>query len=633
MKVQSAALALTVAFSMISVACSSTSSLGGTGGSSSSGGNVGTGGNSSSTGGTSGGSCSNGTSCGGNVVGSWSVNSSCLALGGTLDISAAGLDPSSCKNVTISGSLNVTGTFTAAADGTYMDGTTTSGTAKIEMPAGCLQISGTTTTCVRISGPLQGLGFASASCVDAASGGGCSCTATIQQTGGIGAVNVDPSTNGNYTTSGGTLVADGSTNYQYCVANGQLTLTPKPTNLMTTGTVVLKSGSSSGTGGTLGTGGAVATGGNKGSGGSPSGGASGTGGSGNPTGGNGGKGGGGMAGMTGATGGSGGSTPAGMGPCDIYAAAGTACVAAYSPVRVINSKYTGPLYQVRKGSSSMNTGTGGTTMDIGSVNGYGDAATQDTFCAGSTCTFSIIYDQSGNKNDLKVAPAGCYNDGSANTPDYESSATKRVVMINGHKTYALYMNAHEGYRNNKTMNMPLGSTAQGIYEIADGKRIGAQCCWDFGNAGTDNCNGSVMNTIFFGTGFWGTGAGSGPWFLGDFEGGVWAGGSGASNANNPMNPSMSVDYAVGFLKTSGSGSSAQYAIRVANGQSGSITTAYDGKSPKGWDNKGGIILGIGGDNSNHSLGTFFEGAITTGRPADATEASVLANIQAANYGK
>ena len=49
--------------------------------------------------------------------------------------------------------------------------------------------------------------------------------------------------------------------------------------------------------------------------------------------------------------------------------------------------------------------------------------------------------------------------------------------------------------------------------------------------------------------------------------------------------------------------------------------------------KGGIILGIGEDNSNWSQGTFFEGAITTGRPSDATDAAVLANVQAARYGQ
>jgi hypothetical protein len=47
---------------------------------------------------------------------------------------------------------------------------------------------------------------------------------------------------------------------------------------------------------------------------------------------------------------------------------------------------------------------------------------------------------------------------------------------------------------------------------------------------------------------------------------------------------------------------------------------------------GGIVLGIGGDNSNSSQGTFFEGAITAGRPADSTDAAVLKNVQAAGYG-
>ena len=49
--------------------------------------------------------------------------------------------------------------------------------------------------------------------------------------------------------------------------------------------------------------------------------------------------------------------------------------------------------------------------------------------------------------------------------------------------------------------------------------------------------------------------------------------------------------------------------------------------------KGGIILGIGGDNSNSSQGTFFEGAMTNGRPSDATDAAVLVNVQTAGYGK
>ena len=96
--------------------------------------------------------------------------------------------------------------------------------------------------------------------------------------------------------------------------------------------------------------------------------------------------------------------------------------------------------------------------------------------------------------------------------------------------------------------------------------------------------------------------------MGDFEGGVWAGGTGASTVNNPNLPSSNVPYAFGILKTDSSG----YEIRVGNAASGTLTTGYNGAAPKTLSNQGGIILGIGGDNSNGSQGTFFEGAITTG---------------------
>lgn len=313
---------------------------------------------------------------------------------------------------------------------------------------------------------------------------------------------------------------------------------------------------------------------------------------------------------------------AGEGPCDIYSAGGTPCVAAYSMARSLSGSYIGPLYQVRKAD--------GATRDIGAAaDGFANSADQDAFCGNSACTVSILYDQSGKANHLTKAPAGCYI-GTAAQPDNESNAKGRSLMIGGHKVYALYMVPQDGYRNNKATGMPTGSAAQGIYEVADGKRGGPSCCWDFGNASTNNCNGGtgLMNSIFFGTGYWGKGAGSGPWFLGDFEAGVWSGGSGASGTTNASNPSMGVDYALGILKTNAT----NYAIRAGNAQSGALATAYDGKPPANWQMKGGIVLGIGGDNSNSSLGTFFEGAITAGRPTDATDALISKNIQDAGYG-
>ena len=326
-------------------------------------------------------------------------------------------------------------------------------------------------------------------------------------------------------------------------------------------------------------------------------------------------------------------------------------------IRVLSSKYTGPLYQVRKGGTKNTfTGdqpigtvggtTGGTTQDIGVVaGGFADSASQDAFCGTSTCTVSKLYDQSGKGNDLTQAPAGNYT-GTAHQPDYESDATKRSLTVSGHKVYALYMIAHDGYRNDKATGLATGNAAQGIYEVADGTRGGPACCWDFGNVRTNDSAGGTgtMATIFFGTGYWGKGAGSGPWFMGDFEVGVWAGGttagtagapapSGGSATPNPSDPSMTMAYAFGVVKTSTMGSSPQYAIRTGDATSGTLSTAYDGTGPANWSLSGAVVLGVGGDNSNSSYGTFFEGAITAGRPSDTTDESVHANVIAAGYGK
>jgi len=560
-------------------------------------------------------SCSNVVPCGGSVVGTWTVTSSCLAVSGDLDASGFGLG---CTSVSVTGSLEVTGTWTANSDGTYSDHTTTSGNEQITVAAACLNVSGTTTTCDRIAGPLQALGYSSITCSSAA-GGGCTCAAVVQQTGGIGLASADPQTNGNYSTSGNVITTDSSQQHSYCVSGKQLTWTPQSTRPITTGTIVLQSGTTSVAGGPGGSDGVVTgvTGVATGSAGAPGSVAVAAGG---------------MAGMTGMAGMPGTALPA-VGPCDLYAAGRTPCVAAYSTVRLLSSTYAGPLYQVRKGGT--NTGQGGTTQDISVVAGssFADAAAQDAFCGTDTCTVSRLYDQSGTGNHLSVAPAGCYT-GTASEPDYESNAKARSLTVSGNKVYALYMNPHEGYRNNTGTNMPTGTAPQGVYEVADGKRVGTACCWDFGNASKDNCYGptGVMNALYFGTGYWGKGVGNGPWFLGDFEAGVWAGGFGASTTTNNNLPSSNVDYAFGILKTSTTNNTPQYAIRVGNAQSGTLTTAYDGQAPANWQGKGGIILGIGGDNSNSSLGTFFEGAVTAGRPSDATDAAVLQNVQAVGYG-
>ena len=570
------------------------------GGSSGSGG-IGLGG----TGGGGGASCSNVTSnvtpCGGNVVGIWTVTPSCLKLSGNLDITVAGLDPNTCKNATITGALQVTGTWTANANGTYIDRTTTSGDAQIQLLQGCLQVTGTTITCERISGPLTSLGFDSVSCAPAA-GGGCNCAATIRQTGGLGLLSGDPQTSGTYTTSGNVITADDTAQYSYCVSGGnKMTWTPQSANPTTTGTVVFQKGGSTGSGGKMGTGG------------NPSGGAGGATASGGAMG-------------SGVAMGAGGSTGAPLGPCDIYAADGGPCVAAHSTVRALLGAYSGPLYQVRKAD--------GSTKDIGVLapGGFANAADQDGFCGTDTCTISVIYDQSGKGNHLTKAPPG----GAKTTSDNEANAKALPITISGHSVYGEHNAIGVGYRNNQAVGTATGDDPETIYMITSGNYSNGGCCFEYGNAETnsrDNGEGAV-EAVYFGTcTIWNKGAGNGPWVMADLENGLWAGNASAYESNQPVPTTW--QYVTGLVKGDKAGAN-HWTIKVGNAQSGSLITPFDGPRPNArYDpmrKEGAIILGAAGDNSNAGQGNFFEGVMTAHYSSTAADDAVQANIVAA-YGQ
>ena len=177
-------VAMAFAAGMVSIACSSFSGSTGTGGSTGSGtgggrgGSSGTGtggsgagttgsGGSSSSGGAAG-ACSNVTACGGSVVGTWTVSSSCLNVSGQLDLS--NFFNVNCPSGPVTGSLQVSGTWSAKSDGTYVDNTTTTGTEQIGLAAACLAFSGTTISCDAVAGVVQAMGYSAVTCTDAAGG-------------------------------------------------------------------------------------------------------------------------------------------------------------------------------------------------------------------------------------------------------------------------------------------------------------------------------------------------------------------------------------------------------------------------------------------------------------------------------
>lgn len=292
-------------------------------------------------------------------------------------------------------------------------------------------------------------------------------------------------------------------------------------------------------------------------------------------------------------------------------------------VRALYGSYSGNLYQVRRVSDQ-------TTQDIGVLapGGFADSAAQDSFCVGTTCSVSIIYDQSPQGNHLTAAPAGGY----VKTPDREVNADRYKLTVGGHAVYGAYFDTGMGYRNDNTTGLATGDQPQSMYMVASGIHYNDQCCFDYGNAETSNDDdgNGTMEAVYFGNcSIWGKGTGSGPWVMADLEDGLFGG---QSFSLNPNNVPLNYDYVTAMVK----GRAGEFAIKGGNAQSGTLQTMYDGARPdNGYDpmqKQGAIILGIGGDNSNGAVGIFFEGCMTSGYSSDATDEAVQANVVAAGYG-
>jgi hypothetical protein len=308
-------------------------------------------------------------------------------------------------------------------------------------------------------------------------------------------------------------------------------------------------------------------------------------------------------------------------------------------VRALYGAYAGNLYQVKKSD--------GTTKDISvlSPGGIANAATQDAFCtAAGSCTISIIYDQSGNGNNLTKAPGGSATYGP--NPDVEAVADALPITIDGQKAYGVHVvgapswtsPGQVGYRNTATKNIAKGDTPETEYMVTDGTYFNGECCFDFGNAEMQPVagGGGTMEAIYFGNcNWWDKGAGNGPWIMADLEVGVYNT-NGASGATNSADISFSYKFVTAMLKGNSKNATTggPFTLKGGNAQSGTLTTIWDGALPTSYtmNRQGGIVLGIGGDNSSQAHGNFYEGVMTTGYASTATDDAVQTNIVAAGYG-
>jgi hypothetical protein len=311
-------------------------------------------------------------------------------------------------------------------------------------------------------------------------------------------------------------------------------------------------------------------------------------------------------------------------PCDIYGAAGTPCVAAYSTVRALYSGYDGPLYQVERTSD-------GTTTDVGllTTGGYADAAEQDVFCAHTTCVITELFDQSPQGNNLTIEGPGTAA-GYSFGQDVGANAAALPVTAGGNEVYGLYIPGQTGYRDDSATGTAVNGEPEGMYMVASGTHVNSGCCFDFGNAETNlRDNGaSHMDAVNLTT-YCDTAPcnGSGPWVEADLENGQYLGGDGS----NPDDTTSNSPFVTAVLKNNGQNT---FELEGGNAQSGGLTTYWDGNLPSGYSpmhQEGAIVLGTGGGGDNNAVGSFFEGVMTAGYPSDAADAAVQANIASVGY--
>jgi len=331
------------------------------------------------------------------------------------------------------------------------------------------------------------------------------------------------------------------------------------------------------------------------------------------------------------------------GPCDIYAAAGSPCVAAHSTTRALYASYNGPLYQVMRQSD-------GKTLDIGVVQpsgspvpdggGYADAAAQDAFCADTYCWITTLYDQSGKENHLKQAPRGAFIGAAMGGFDNLPIADMAPVTIMGHKVYGLFIAPGMGMRLNDAKGTAVDDQAEGQYWVINGLHYNSGCCFDYGNAETDSRDdgdGTMETTYYGNANLWYYGSGPGPWIMTDQE----------NNLVGCVNESPDDKYCRDlptitwrFVTATADGEPGHWRSMGGDAQQGELQTMYDGPRVKNdrssYDpmrKQGAIVLGNGGDNNNYSQGTFYEGAMTAPGTFPGIEAQqkIQANVVAARY--
>jgi hypothetical protein len=328
------------------------------------------------------------------------------------------------------------------------------------------------------------------------------------------------------------------------------------------------------------------------------------------------------------------------GPCDIYAAAGTPCVAAHSSTRALYASYNGSLYQVMRQSDRKTLDVGVVKPNESDPGGYADAAAQDAFCVNTYCWITVLYDQSGKGNHLVQAPRGGFSGPAMGGYNNLPIADMAPVTMMGHKVYGVFVAPGMGLRWNDAKGTAVDDQAEGQYWVINGHHFNNGCCYDYGNAETDSRDdgdGTMETTYYGNANYWYHGQDAGPWIMTDQENNL------VGCANESPNDKFCAELTSvswRFVTATADGEPHHWRTMGGDAQQGSLQVFFDGMRVKNdrssYDpmrKQGAILLGNGGDNSNGSQGTFYEGAMTAPGtfPSQETNQKIQANVVAAGY--
>jgi len=329
------------------------------------------------------------------------------------------------------------------------------------------------------------------------------------------------------------------------------------------------------------------------------------------------------------------------GACDILNTAGTPCGAAYSLTRRMFAAYTGNLFQVERASDN-------TTLNVGSSSATGQVNTAPiaSFCSGTSCYFSEIYDQTANAANLTssatTASMALYQTSPYNgLPILQTTAPATTTAVNYSTPSATATTTY--YRNlSGSAGIPSGTPTNGIsayYVRTNYALVGTE--GDFGDMDSTVANSGVGHRFAIG---YSSADGvatntTGAYYCLDLENvastaySLNCGASGtaptidlATATSLPSPPTFTL---IGKYTYNATLASSSIAIEMADATQGGLSTLYSAAPAQAPNLGGGVSLGEGADGKI-AYTSFQEGAII---PSTITaDASLQANI-AAFYGQ